>query len=236
MRILAIDSSSAPASVAVLDDGVIRGEFTVNIDRTHSEKLLPLLDSLLGELGMAARDVDIFAISAGPGSFTGLRIGMSAAKLMAQTLEKPLIAVKTLESLAKNVNVFGGYICAMLDARNSSVYCAVYKSENGILREIIPSDAMRVTECCEMLSGLEGEVLFCGETEKYKELIKDNMQGKKIYFAQAHLTFQRASSTAMIAYENAIEGKLTKPEEIVPLYVRESQAEQARRAKEKMGS
>lgn len=227
MKILAIESSSTPASVAVTDNETLLGEFTVNIKRTHSEKLLPLVDSLLDTLNIAASDIDAFAISAGPGSFTGLRIGMSVAKLMAQVSEKPLIAVSTLESLAMNVSTFDGYICPMIDARNNTVYSALYICENGILTEIEKPDAVLVAELAQKLEALNKKVLICGEYEKYADTFANAAK------ASEHLTYQRAASCAAVAYRMIQSGVNTTPEEVVPMYIRESQAEQAKRASAK---
>lgn len=224
MKILAIDSSSTPASVAVTENETLLGEFTVNIKRTHSEKLLPLVDSLLDTVNVAASDIDAFAISAGPGSFTGLRIGMSVAKLMAQVSKKPLIAVSTLESLAMNVNMFDGYICPMIDARNNTVYSALYMCENGILIETEKPDAISVAELAQRLKMLDKKVLICGEYEKYVDSFENAVK------ASEHLTYQRASSCAVVAYRMIQNGVNTMPEEVVPIYIRESQAEQAKRA------
>ncbi len=225
MKILAIDSSSTPASVAVTENDTVLGEFTINIKRTHSEKLLPLVDSLLDMINVGAGDIDAFAISAGPGSFTGLRIGMSAAKLMAQVSQKPLIAVSTLESIAMNVCTFDGYICPMIDARNNTVYAAMYACENGILKEIRKPDAVLVAELAEQLKAADKKVLICGEYSKYNDAF-DN----KISRAPELLSSQRASSCAVIAYRLVKNGVNTSPESVVPMYIRESQAEQAKRA------
>lgn len=233
MKILAIDSSTAPASVAVMENGIILGEFTININRTHSEKLLLLVDGLLDVLSMSVKDIDAFAISVGPGSFTGLRIGMSAAKLMAQTTGKPLIGVKTLEALAENVVAFDGIICPVLDARNNTVYRAIYDCSNGILTEIKSADAVDVNECADELKHLNKSVLVCGEYEKYKSILQREFNDHaKISLAPRHLTYQRSSSVAAVANRLYEGGVRTLPEDVVPFYVRESQAEQAKRAKD----
>ncbi len=230
MKILSIDSSSSPASVAILENDAPIGEFTININRTHSEKLLPITDMLTDILDITVSDIDVFAISAGPGSFTGLRIGMSEAKLLAETSGKPLISVRTLEALAENVSVFSGYICPVLDARNSTVYCAIYECENGIIKEVLPTDAMNVSELAAKLSALDKAVLVTGEYAKYKDIFSS--ASDRISFAPKHLASQSAVSVGIIAYREYLEGVRTLPSEVQPFYVRESQAEQAKRAKE----
>lgn len=232
MKILAIESSSAPASIAVTENDMPIGEFTICINRTHSEKLLPLIDSLLDAINLSAADIDLFAVSKGPGSFTGLRIGMAAAKLMAQTCGKPLIGVKTLEALAKNASVFNGFICPMIDARNNTVYTALYRCQNGKLEEISASEALSVDLCSSKLSELDAPILICGEYEKYREAIKKNTADKSdIYFAPRYSAYQRAVTCAVIAHEQYSDGVITSPDDVVPLYVRESQAEQSFKAK-----
>ncbi len=232
MKILAIDSSSTPASIAVTDGEMPIGEFTININRTHSEKLLPLVDSLLDAINLKASDIDVFAVSVGPGSFTGLRIGMSAAKLMAQTLGKPLIGVKTLEALAENVCAFDGFIAPVIDARNNTFYTALYECSDGELREIYGAEALETEALCERLCNMTGRVLVCGEYIKYRSKISEltSLSGN-VRFAPVHISYQRAVSCAVLAYKQYMRGDVTMPEAVTPLYVRESQAEQARKAK-----
>lgn len=233
MKILAVDSSSAPASVAVVDNGTIIGEFTININKTHSEKLLPMIDVLLDTVGLKASDMDAFAISRGPGSFTGLRIGMSAVKLMAEVSQKPLIAVDTLEALAKNCALDDCIICPMIDARNNTVFTAIYELKKGVLTEIMPADALKVADITGKLTEFSENVIICGEYAKYKKLIDETADGKKDFiFAPHHMSMQRAGVVGLIALEKYEEGIRTLPAEIVPFYVRESQAEQSKRAKE----
>ncbi len=233
MKILAIDSSSTPASIAITEGNQPIGEFTININRTHSEKLLPLTDALLDAVGLSVSDIDAFAVSIGPGSFTGLRIGMSSAKLMAQTSGKPLIGVKTLEALCVNVNTWCGYICPVLDARNNNVYAAIYKCEGGTLTGIMASDALSVVEYTERIKMLDAPVLVTGEYAKYKSVMEGILSERMDFcFAPQHLNTQRAVSVAVAASGLLEKGIRTTADEVVPLYVRESQAEQAKRAKE----
>lgn len=230
MKILAIDSSSAPASIAITENDMLIGEFTINVGKTHSEKLLPLVDRLLDAVDLTVNDIDAFAISQGPGSFTGLRIGMSAAKLMAQVAGKPLIAVGTLEALAVNMLPFEGFICPMLDARNNTVFTALYMCKDGKLTELLPPDAVLTNELDKRLTSLSSNVMLCGEYEKYdSKFAKATLSGHNISRAPRILTLQRASSCAVAAYARLISGENTNPNDVVPLYVRDSQAEQAKK-------
>ena len=232
MKILAIDSSTTPASVAVTENNAPLGEFTININRTHSEKLLPLVDQLLDEVGLKVTDIDAFAISAGPGSFTGLRIGMSAAKLMAQVSKKPLIAVGTLEGLAANVCAFEGYVCPMLDARNNTVNTALYNTSCSLPTEAEKPDAVSVDDLANKLLNLDSPVVITGEYGKYESKFpKETASGKPIHRAPLFLSSQRAVATAVVAYELLLKGVATDPNTVNPLYIRESQAEQAKKAR-----
>lgn len=230
MKLLAIESSGSPASVCLMCDGKITGEFSINIQRTHSEKLMPLIDMLLDTVGVDIKEVDAYAVSCGPGSFTGLRIGMSAAKMMAEVLGKPLIPVGTLDALARNVSVFEGLICAVLDARNNTFYAALWKNVGLQLQQLCEPKALSVQECCRRVKEEGIPVMFCGEFEKYQATITALLEGIQVYFAPETHAWQSAGCVAEIAYEKYMQGDRTLPGEVVPFYLRESQAEQKRKA------
>lgn len=127
MKVLALDTSSIVASVAVMNDGILLGEYTLNHNKTHSQKLVPIIQQLLSDLELEPFDIDLFAVSKGPGSFTGLRIAITTAKAMAYALDKPIIGVPTLDILAHNISFCQHLICPIMDARNNRVYTALYK-------------------------------------------------------------------------------------------------------------
>ena len=126
MNVLAIDTSGANCCCAILNEEKVIANFNINIGLTHSETLLPLIDGLFSISKLSLKDIDLFAISVGPGSFTGIRIGISTVKGFALSLNKPVISVSTLESLAYNIPYFDGIVCSILDARNNNVYAAIY--------------------------------------------------------------------------------------------------------------
>ena len=162
MRILGIESSSLVASVAIVEDDITRAEFTADFKKTHSQTLLPRIDDMVKLLGIELSTVDAIAVSGGPGSFTGLRIGSATAKGLGLALDKPLIHVPTLDATAYNLYGAGALICPIMDARRNQVYTGVYRfrEEFEILRE---QDAMDMGELLEVLNGLGEPVIFLGD-------------------------------------------------------------------------
>ena len=164
MRILGIESSSLVASVAIVEDDITMAEFTADFKKTHSQTLLPMIDDMVKLLGIELSTVDAIAVSGGPGSFTGLRIGSATAKGLGLALDKPLIHVPTLDAMAYNLYGAGALICPIMDARRNQVYTGVYRfrEEFEILRE---QDAMDMGEILEVLNGLGEPVIFLGDGE-----------------------------------------------------------------------
>ena len=162
MRILGIESSSLVASVAIVEDDITMAEFTADFKKTHSQTLLPMIDDMVKLLGIELSTVDAIAVSGGPGSFTGLRIGSATAKGLGLALDKPLIHVPTLDATAYNLYGAGALICPIMDARRNQVYTGVYRfrEEFEILRE---QDAMDMGELLEVLNGLGEPVIFLGD-------------------------------------------------------------------------
>lgn len=209
MMLLALSSSGPFPSVALCENGTILDYRQGESGHTHSETLMPLLDLLLQENGLSSDKIDIFAADVGPGSFTGVRIGVCAANAMAFVHRKKLIGVSALEALCYGIS---GRVCAMLDARNASAYMAVY--ENG--RCVHPPEAATVES---FLSRLEGCSTFVGDgAEAYSALIEQYSSAGNIISASL-----RADNVAMIAYQAHLNGATS--DEIMPLYLRPSQAE-----------
>lgn len=224
MKILAIDSSGTVASVAVTDNGALIGEYSINNNLTHSQTLMPMVSKLLEDLALKPNDIDIFSVAIGPGSFTGLRIGISMIKGMAQALSKPVIGVSTLDGLAMNISLFNDLICPMIDARNDNVYTALYTNSGGQLR--LESDYMAV-HIEQLIDAIPPEktVIFLGDGAlKYNDMLKNKLQNRFI-LAENNLLLQRASSIAQVAYSKAIAGNTETFYELKPMYLRASQAE-----------
>ena len=142
MKILAVDSSALVASVALAEDGALLGEYTINNKNTHSETLLPMIESLLGFFSLSASDVDLFAVSSGPGSFTGVRIGAATVKGLAFAMNRACVGVSTLEALAYNMIAYKGLVCAVMNARRAQVYTALFRSDGNELTRITEDTAI----------------------------------------------------------------------------------------------
>ncbi len=225
MNILAVDTSALTATVAVMKNGVMVFENNITNALTHSETLMPMIDYALNSVNLSVKDIDLFAVSCGPGSFTGIRIGVSAIKALAYATDKPVFGVSTLEALAYNLSVTENVpVCPIMDARRSQVYNAIYKFNSGKAEIIVEPRALSVEELCE---GITEKTLFVGDgvnvyKDKITEICKDNA-----LFAPPHLMLQKASS---IAYRASLanEEEYLAPEALEVIYLRKSQAERER--------
>lgn len=220
MKILAMDTSSSNATVALSDDNKLVGEYTINNDRAHSQIIMPMVEDMLERVSLTVRDIDVFAVALGPGSFTGLRIGISAMKTLALTLEKKIIGISSLDCVAESFVCNDRYICPIFDARRNDVYNAVY-DEN---RNKIISD-----RCCDfddLLIEMSGKkVIFAGDAIfKYKEKI-ESFNNDKWFTAPLNLSTQRASCIASAAYKRALNNDFDNVMSIAPIYLRLPQAE-----------
>ena len=225
MKILAIESAAKSVGAAVISGDTLLSEQFLNCGLTHSQTLMPLVDGVLSAAGLTMADVDGIAISSGPGSFTGVRIGLGTAKGLALGAGKPLYPVPTLLGLAYNVASYEGTIVPIMDARRGEVYTATYHSEGGVLTEITPMRAIALSALLEELS----EALFVGDgVTVHKEAIIEKM-GKGAKFAPDHLLHHRAASVAMAAKTVAAKS----PHDAEPFYLRLSQAEREYMEKEK---
>ena len=145
MKILAIDTSSFPASVAISDDNIILGEYVIRNQRKHSQNIMVMVERLFADLSMDISEIDIFATTCGPGSFTGLRIGISTVRAFAQAMKKPVVSVNTLEAIAYNLSTYDGIVIPMLDARRDEVFTAVYKFSDNESKELCPTSVMTIS-------------------------------------------------------------------------------------------
>lgn len=220
MKILAIDTSSFPASAAIADDNVILGEYVIRNQRKHSQNIMVMVQRLFDDINMNISEIDAFAVTVGPGSFTGLRIGISTIRAFAQAMNKPAIAVNTLEALAYNFACTeNAIIIPMLDARRDEVFAAAYTFDEASIKEIMPPSVVTVDEIKELFR--DGSVIYTGDGAiKNKEEI--SIYGK---MAPANLSEVRAASVAALAFEKSKAGLASGYGEIKPLYLRKSQAE-----------
>lgn len=222
MKILALDSSAVAATVALCEDERLLAEYTLNNGNTHSETLLPMIENILAQFNMTACDVELFAASSGPGSFTGVRIGAATLKGLAFGKDKPCIEVSTLEALARNLVMHKGLICPVMNARRSQVYTALFRSDGQRLTRILPDSAMAISELDEKLSEYGEPVAFCGDGYG----ITVNALNKTQYVAVPdRLCHQSAYSVAVAAYEKYTRGEAVTDSSFKVTYLRPSQAE-----------
>ena len=219
MKILAMDTSSVNATVAVGDENKILGEYTVAGERAHSQIIMPMLEDLLSRCGISLKDIDVFVVALGPGSFTGLRIGLAAMKTFASTLDKKIIGISSLDEVAANFTMSDKYICPIFDARRSDVYNAVYKDNEKITHD-------RICHIDTVLNEMaDKEVIFAGDAVgKYKEKIlgASNPNWK---IAPLHLSTQSASSLIYAAQKRIQNEAYDNADNLLPIYIRPSQAE-----------
>ncbi|MBE6577837.1 MAG: tRNA (adenosine(37)-N6)-threonylcarbamoyltransferase complex dimerization subunit type 1 TsaB [Ruminococcaceae bacterium] len=222
MKILALDSSALIASVALCEDGKLLSEYTLNNKNTHSETLLPMIESMLSHFSMTLSDIDLFAASAGPGSFTGVRIGAATLKGLAFGSEKPCVEVSTLEALACNLLGFEGLICPVMNARRSQVYTALFRSDGKTLTRLMDDSAMAISELDELLSKYEERVMLCGDGY---DITVQAFNKTEIKYTPERLRHQSAFSVACVALELYGKGEHKSDTAFKVNYLRPSQAE-----------
>lgn len=225
MRILAVDTSTNVATVAILEDDTIIGEYSCNRGKTHSQRLMPMVQNLLEMVGLKAADMDAFAASIGPGSFTGLRIGVTTVKAMAFAAGKQVISVHTLDALAYNLSISKDLICPIIDARNDQVFTAIYRFVDGKLQRLTEYMGVHISELVNQLNAMSDEVIFLGDGCKtHKEYFKKEL-GQRVHFAAPDAALARATSVAILAKELYSDEKPESCYDMVPYYLRKSQAE-----------
>lgn len=225
MKLLAIDTSSQSASCALLEDEVLLGEFFTNVNLTHSQTIMPMVESLLAQTRTSLADIDLFAVTDGPGSFTGLRIGLSAVKGMAHALCRRCVGVSTLEALAYNLYGQDCIVAPVLDARCSQVYTALFRWDGFALTRLEEDSAIRLDELSARLKNVGKRVFLVGDGAKMCYTIcKENAE--QVALASPASLFTRASSVALAAFHAANDpARVISPAELVPAYLRLPQAE-----------
>ena len=227
MKILALDSSAIVATVALCEDEALLGELTVNNGNTHSETLLPMVEFLLDRFGLTPDDLDALAVSKGPGSFTGVRIGAATVKGLAFGTSLPCVGVSTLEALAYNLIGYDGLICPVMNARRKQVYTALFRAKDGVLERILPDQAIAIAELDEKLKAFDAPVRLVGDGYD----ITEELLTHEILPTPIRLRAQSAYSVAQVAkllLANGFDGKDT---DLAPSYLRLSQAERERAEK-----
>ncbi len=236
MLILGLDTTTLSCSVALLQGDNLLAEMTLNIKKTHSERLMPLLDQLLTESGIEREQIEAIAAAAGPGSFTGLRIGLATARALAQGLAIPAVPVCTLEAIAEAVPVPGALICPLLDARRSQVYCALYQRSAEPpyqLKTLLEPDARTLANLLEALHAYSQPIIFLGEgLNSYANHLQQNLPGRAVITPPPF----RLCRAALVALRGQALLK-TNPQasylELLPRYLRRPEAERLAEEREK---
>lgn len=231
MKILALESSALACSVCLTEDDFLIAQSYENSGLTHSVTLLPMAEELLKNCGETLEGVDVIAVAAGPGSFTGLRIGVSAAKGLAWALDKPCAKVSTLEAMAWDLAFLPGELCPVMDARRSQVYNARFSSDGKTLTRLTPDRAIGLEDLAEELKKAGKEQVLVGDGAElcYNRFSKE---GLPLRLAPPNLRFQSAWGVARAALDQAKRGALISAGELVPDYHRLSQAERERLARQ----
>lgn len=230
MTILALDSSAAVATVAITRDGRLLAEYTLNNGNTHSETLLPMAELLLSHLGLTVSDIDLFAATTGPGSFTGVRIGVATVKGLAFGSDKPCVEVSTPEAIAENLRLCPGLICPVMNARRSQVYTALFRSDGENLTRLMPDSALSIAELDELLATYGEPVRFAGDGY---EITLRALEKTKALPVPERLRHQSAASVASVAERAYAAGRVGTDRSMAVHYLRLSQAERERLEKEK---
>lgn len=232
MKILAVDTTASPVSAALLTDGFLTGEFFLNTKTTHSQTLMPLVETLLKTTNTEIKDIDVFAVNAGPGSFTGVRIGVASIKGMSMPLDKKCASVSTLESMAYCLPYDDGIVCAVMDARCNQVYNALFSLDGGKVTRLTNDRALSVDELGTELAQYSRKIYLVGDgAELCYKSYSENL--RTVILTPQNLLYQRAYGTAKVAERLANENKLCTSDALMPIYLRLPQAERELNAKQK---
>lgn len=232
MLTLAIESAAVTASVCVADGETPLALYSISNKNTHSENLLPMVKSCLDRLHLSTDDVELFALSAGPGSFTGVRIGAATVKGLAFGTDKPCAPVSTLEALAYNLIGQNGILCPVMNARRGQVYNALFRAENGVMTRLVPDRALSVVELEEELKAYREPIYLSGDGF---DLTLGAFREVKPAFTPMALREENAYSVAVIAQKMYKDGMTVSDRDLKPFYLRLSQAERERLERENPG-
>lgn len=231
MKILALETSAVAASAAVCEDEMPVTQCFQRTGLTHSATLMPMVESMLKHAGLTLAEMDVIAVAAGPGSFTGLRIGISAAKGLAWPTDKPCAGVSTLEAMAWQLSGMEGVVCAAMDARRQQVYNALFELKDGVPVRLTPDRAISLEDLQQELKNVKKTQIVVGDGAHLCYNAIQNC-GYPVRMAPPHLQYQTAWGVARCALEQARAGKLTDAAGLIPNYHRLSQAERERLAKQ----
>ena len=230
LKILAVEASGPVAGCALFADGCLTAEYSVQYKKKHSQSLVPMLDEMRNMLDLDLSTIDFIAVTSGPGSFTGLRIGAATVKGLGLALDKPVLPVPTVDSLACNLFGTDRVICPLMDARRQQVYTGIYENRDGLV-VLRPQCVIAFAQIAEELNRLGREVIFLGDGMPVNEGAMRELMRVPYLLAPAHLNRQRAASTAVRAaqiYAEKGAGALVSADDFRPEYLRIPQAERER--------
>lgn len=224
MLILGIETSTNTGSIALASDEGVIAQYSLNIEVTHSERLMPTVDRVLNDTGLAVSQFDGFAVAIGPGSFTGLRIGLATVKGLALATGKPVAAVPTLQALARNIPFAAHPVCPMLDARKNEVYAALYTFDGSVLMQTMPEAVIPLARVGDLIAG---KTVFTGEASCYYRRELEGILGDRALFAPLSVILPSGASVAEVGLEMIRSGRHADPDSLTPLYIRRPEAEVA---------
>ena len=236
MKILGIDSSGLVATVAIQSDDILVGEYTIHNKKTHSQTLLPMIQDMLQMAEVPVEELDAIAVAAGPGSFTGLRIGAATAKGLGQALNIPLVAVSSLEGLAYNLAGADALVCPIMDARRNQAYYGIYDVSGELPVVVAEQDAAPIDTVLQKARETGREMIFVGDgVPVFVNRIAEE-EGLAYRLGADNVRYQKASSVAALGRKLMEQGKEMPAERFAPIYLRLSQAERERMEKENISS
>ena len=231
MNILMIDTSGPACGVAIAREGRLVCDMQLVSGRTHSQRVMPMVEAALAISDMAVSDIDVFGAVTGPGSFTGVRIGVSSVKALAHAAGKPCVGVDALHALAANIQAFDGVVCPILDARAQQVYGAMFRA-GDVPQRLCGDEAMSLTAFLDRVEATDERALFLGDgVAAMRGAIEARLGGRAQFAAPQHMNL-RAGSACAIAMRLAEQGETTDYLHLLPLYLRAPQAERERADRE----
>ena len=228
MKILALDSTAVVGTVALCEDQKLIAQYTLNTGNTHSQTLLPMIESALHSAEWEIDDLDLFAVSNGPGSFTGVRIGVATVKGLAFGKEIPCAGVSTLEALAYNLRYYNGILCPVMNARRAQVYNALFSCENGVLTRLCPDRAIAIADLDAELAAMQQPVYLVGDGY---DITAEGFAQTQVTPVPEELRVQSGYSVAMCGLAAYPRGEATDDTSLAVIYLRPSQAERERNEK-----
>jgi len=222
MVVLGIETSTKTGSVAIISERGVIAQYSLNIEVTHSERLMTTVDRVLKDTGIAMKQVDGFAVANGPGSFTGLRIGLSTVKGLSFATSKPVVTVPTLKALAWNVPYSSFPICPLLDARKNEVYAALYSFNGASLVQTLPEQVITLGK---LAAHIKGKTVFTGEGAYLFQAEIDKLFGSSALFAPHSVALPSAAAVAEIGLDLLKKGAPSDPDDLTPMYIRRPEAE-----------